>query len=34
VDHTVSPSGIPLPELTGISPAEAGHIDPVSLDRA
>ena len=32
IGHTLSPSGIPLPELTGISPSESGDgEDPMSL---
>ncbi len=34
IGHTLSPSGVPLPELTGISPATAGHDDPTGLNRA
>ena len=33
IGHTLSPSGIPLPELTGISPSAAGDgADPMGLD--
>ncbi len=32
IDHTLSPSGIPLPELTGVSPATARHDDPTGLN--
>ena len=31
IGHTLSPSGVPLPELTGISPVAAGHDDPSGL---
>ena len=34
IGHTLSPSRIPLPELTGVSPATARHDDPAGLDRA
>ena len=34
IGHTLSPSGVPLPELTGISPAAAGHDDPTGLNSA
>ena len=37
IGHTLSPSGVPLPELTGISPATAGHAghdNPTGLNRA
>ena len=34
IGHTLSPSGVPLPVLTGISPAAAGHDDPTGLNRA
>ncbi len=34
IGHTLSPSGRPLPELTGVSPATARHNDPAGLDRA
>ena len=33
IGHTLSPSGIPLPELTGISPV-SGRDDPTGLERA
>ena len=34
IGHTLSPSGIPLPELTGISPSTAGDgEDAIDLDR-
>ncbi len=33
IGHTLSPSGVPLPALTGISPAAAGHDDPTGLIR-
>ena len=33
IGHTLSPSGVPLPELTGISTAAAGHDDPTGLRR-
>ena len=34
IGHTLSPSGVPLPELTGISPAAASHDDPTGLNSA
>ena len=34
IGHTLSPSGVPLPEPTGISPATAGHDDATGLNRA
>ena len=34
IDHTLSPSGVPLPALTGISPAAAGQDDPIGLNSA
>ena len=34
IGHTLSPSGVPLPELTGISPAAAGRDDTTGLNRA
>ena len=34
IGHTLSPSGVPLPELTGISPAVAAGDDPTGLSRA
>ncbi len=33
IGHTLSPTGRPLPELTGIAPA-CGLEDPTDLDRA
>ncbi len=34
IGHTLSPSGIPLPALTGVSPSAAGDSeDPAALDR-
>ncbi len=33
IGHTLSPSGVPLPELTGISPAVAAGDDPTGLNR-
>ena len=32
IGHTLSPSRIPLPELTGVSPATARHDDPTGLN--
>ena len=34
IGHTLSPSDVPLPELTGISPASAGCDDTTGLNRA
>ena len=34
IDHTLSPSRIPLPELTGVSPAAVRCDDPAGLDCA
>ena len=35
IGHTLSPSGVPLPELTGVSPSEAGDgEDAMGLGRA
>ena len=33
IGHTLSPSGVPLPELTGITPAVPGLDDPTGLSR-
>ena len=33
IGHTLSPSGAPLPDLTGVSPATAGHNDLTGLIR-